>query len=150
MPACSEKPSLREQSGGSGSSTNGPVAAGRRARGEQQLRLGLLVGVTFIETAAPAQEGENTLDDAVEQGRDLRVGRCGDRDEARLGVEIVVGASDEHAVGNQDMKVERQLEGGVEALDKGDAAVRVGARRPDAPLPRAPSLKSEYHAEHLA
>ncbi len=55
-----------------------------------------------------------------------------------------------HAVGNENVEVQAQIEGGVEALDEGDRAIRVGARWASTVPPGAASLEGEDHAQHLA
>ncbi len=114
MPACSEKPSLRAHRRGSGSSTNGSAwrFAGRAARNKS--------GSGWSSTASssrrpPAtQHRDDARDDAVEQRRDLAVGRRVELHEARSGVGVVADAN-EDAVGAERMEVERELEGRVEA-----------------------------------
>ncbi len=125
------------------------LAARRCSRGEEEVRLGLFVARVLVDAAAAAKEREHAGDDAVEEGGDLVVGRRRDFDEAGAGVEVFAVAH-EDTVGDEDVEVQRQLEGGVEALDEGDRAVRVGAVGAGAEAAGAAALEGEDDAEHLA
>ncbi len=126
------------------------VARHGRSSGEDQLRLRLLVIDFVVEAAAATQYGHNTPGDATQQVGNLRVRRRGNRHEPRLGVDVVFIVADEHTVGNEDVKMKRQLQRGVEALDERGAAVGIRARWADPKFSRAPSLEREDRAENFA
>jgi len=117
--------------------------------GQEQVRLGLVVKNTVVESAAAAQERRHPLDDAVKERDDIHVGGWVECDEVRAGVRIV-WARDEDAVGDDDMEVKRSFESGVEALHERDGAVRAGARGANAVAPRAPPLPGEDHPQRFA